>query len=82
MWLKGLTGAQALSPHFVRLFGKVSAAGEMMSVFALPVISMEDKMIKIRGLLDKRSLLWTVVLIIVFLTVVTVYAIMPAFGLI
>ena len=53
----------------------------MMSVFALPVISMEDKMNKIRGLLVKRSLLWTVVLIIVFLTVVTVYAIMPVISM-
>lgn len=55
--------------------------GEMMSVFALPVISMEDKMSKIRGLLVKRPLLWTVVLVIVFLTGVTVYAIMPTISM-
>lgn len=56
-------------------------ARETMLVFGLHGIYMEGKMSKLRKMFAKTPLWWGVVLVILFLTAVTVYAIMPGISL-
>lgn len=52
-----------------------------MSVFELVVICMGVLMSKVIEEFARRPLLWGVALVVVFLTVATVYAIMPGISL-
>ncbi len=52
-----------------------------MSVFELDVIFMEARMNKLSRLLNKKPLLWFVVLVVLFITAATVYAMLPAISL-
>jgi hypothetical protein len=52
-----------------------------MSVFELDAIFMEERMNKLSRLLNKKPLLWFVVLVVLFITAATVYAMLPAISL-
>ena len=53
----------------------------MMSAFELDAIFMEERMNKLSRLLNKKPLLWFVVLVVLFITAATVYAMLPAISL-
>lgn len=52
-----------------------------MSAFALDVIFMEEKMNKLSKVLKNRPVLWLAVLVVLFATAATVYAVLPAISL-
>jgi len=52
-----------------------------MLVFGLDVIFMEAKMGKLSRVLTKKPVLWLAVLVVLFATAVTVYAVLPAISL-
>lgn len=53
----------------------------MTWVFALDVIYMEEKMNKLTKIIQKKPVLWLLIMAIFFITVATVYAVLPAISL-
>jgi len=53
----------------------------MIQAFELDVIFMGEKMNKMNRMLSKRPLLWVVLLIVLFVTAATVYAMLPVISL-
>ena len=52
-----------------------------MSAFELDAIFMEERMNKLSRMLNKKPLLWLGVLVILFITAATVYAMLPVISL-
>lgn len=53
----------------------------MTWVFALDVIYMEEKMNKLTKIIQKKPVLWLLIMAIFFITAATVYAVLPAISL-
>ena len=53
----------------------------MTWAFELDVIYMEEKMNKLIRIIHKKSVLWLLILAVIFITAATVYAVLPAISL-
>jgi len=53
----------------------------MTWAFALDVIYMEEKMNKLIRIIQKKYVLWLLILAVIFITAATVYAVLPAISL-